>query len=486
MLANFSERNKATKAKASRNIRKGKLREPLNTDFSSNHVVQRAVGFEVEFCNWYVAEALSQEAYDKYDFFYKNSRRLGKGRKILKNNRFMLEGEDVDDSYSCMEIVSEPFSEDEEGFAEMMTFFQELKLFVEVLRQQYADDKVHDRPRSHLACLEKAGLGQLLMPMAVTMQYSFSDNITIRPQSTMGVRMSKLFHFLRDIGVGYDDESRDEQARKHAGRVFTGQSNAKAYSYSTKTIGKASMVSQLALSRYLKDTDGLEDLSDDFRGFFNLVVYYLIAGSRAIQQYPKAFTKVMARTDFAKMFQLLPEEEFTWFTKEGCQEWKNLIAILTDEEVFGVERKDWKDFEEVTGIEGFDSRIRHFSLENPFFSKGTYANRLMYDTPTYVMSQLTSGEWLKSIPEGRDLLTKKHYPNKGRAWRLFSLGSMHEHTDHDREGDLPIFEMRGFGSSADVVELADNLKKWYVYIHELNQGHDYKFGEDHPLLAAES
>ncbi|BDD12510.1 hypothetical protein FUAX_49420 (plasmid) [Fulvitalea axinellae] len=442
--------------------------------------IQCKIGFEVEFSNWCVVEALNEDTFvnKKIPYMGGKVRSLKIGEKILSGDRFTLEGEEADLNSSCLEIVSIPFEENEDGFRQMMLFFQDLETFEETLRPRM--------PKSDLLCLSQAGLGVLHMPMVFVIERLASVGMAVQPQSTMGIKMDRLYPFFKDIGIGSEDETADTQIRKHSGRLVTGMARSGGYRPSTILMGKASMVTNKALEIYWNTTkpELFERPSDTFRGFFNMVVYYLISGRRRIMNYAKAFTKLLARTDFAKMFTLLPPAEREWFSKNDGVEWNTLTEILSNDDVFGLERDDWEDFTEHTGMETSFESITHFDPSDPFFARGIYGDRCKYhDRDMFVLSDLSSGEWLRNIPQGKDLLTQKHFPHQPAAWRLESLGNMGDQTDPGYDGsEMPIFEMRGHSEVKSMREIRENMSKWFAYIYELNRGSDYKYGEDHPFL----
>jgi hypothetical protein len=258
-------------------------------------------------------------------------------------------------------------------------------------------------------------------------------------QVTGGVKLDQLFRLFQDIGARSADPS---AAAKEARKEVLGGSFAQE----------------------MTDVAARVAGSNELKGLVAYVARYLKMGSGSTAlSYAKVNTQFLARTDFASMFSKLPEAERR---KYGGTHYASVGGAPTNVDDFvnlvlgaygGGLREDRKIF--VGGIKD-----------------GTNVKTL----------DVTVGEWLRGLPEGRDLLSSKYWsqvakdPNasladKNRAGaykpELESMGNLHKFDDVGEGGADPgvIMEFR----SNTMPRRLGTWKKYavdvFTYLKELNR-----------------
>ena len=169
-------------------------------------------------------------------------------------------------------------------------------------------------------------------------------------------------------------------------------------------LAKAYKLSELYAEKY--------SLHEKTKGFLCLLFAYLMWGKLGSAIYPKVFTPVLAKTDFAAMFKLSPD--YGRLSEASGELLK---------EIYG-------DFLQRSNLEPKEPLIQY-----------VYGRKKAVHQQ--ILKSLTREKWLAGILEGKDLLTEKHFPNRLRAYELESLGVLGAQTDDD--GDVsgkPVFEFR--------------------------------------------
>jgi hypothetical protein len=162
--------------------------------------------------------------------------------------------------------------------------------------------------------------------------------------------------------------------------------------------------------------------SKELVGLLAMIRTYLVQASLGAA-YAKSIAPIMARTDFGRMYQGIPEANYY---KGHRNEFAELAL-------------------HVSGFAGLGDR--------PFFSgNSTYVDPTVWAA---VQAALTRTHWLRDIPTGIDRVTEAHFPDRAVAGAMFGLGSLGDRTDTvgkrggSTQTEAPIFEFRRMAGGKD-------------------------------------
>ena len=409
--------------------------------------VQAKIGFEFESARWRVnkrPEEVQTEGLTEEEF--RIAKQYKKGH-VLFENAFWSAQADVDENWvSFLELVTVPFEEDEEGYRQLEEAAVEMETFFNYAFQapHYTEENIRI-----VDCRAFRRFGEIKSPEARIELPEDDPNPLLVPQATAGIRLSKLHKLMGDIAAPMEDEPESVKKRKLMGRTYL------LGDFDTGGLQKGAAIN----ARYVAEAADIvlkevkkkwgKHLSDAFKGFFSLVVYYLLEGYRGSLSYPKAFIALLARTDFSRMFSLLPEEEKAFLSANGAAYWFEMIRAVLPE--------CQKDFSQ------------------PFFNKGVYLSRS--EIHRHILKNLSKEQWLLELMKGRDLLTERHFPNRWRAYELESLGAMGDKTDTVLGEPAPVIEFRAGKKHLDAGTAMLYAREMFKTIYALNRGHEYYFGE---------
>ncbi|MCG8475995.1 MAG: hypothetical protein MI784_11055 [Cytophagales bacterium] len=408
--------------------------------------IQAKVGFEFQSAVWMLRKCSAgpPEADATEEEQLASSRYL-KGH-VLFENAFWSAQTDVDeDRVPMLELVTVPFEESPEGFHYLRNAVRDITAFFDYVFQAphyVAGDK------RIVACEAFSRFGEIKSPEACFILPKDNPNPVLFPQATAGIKLNKLNKLLRDISAPLA-ESGVSSVRKHLGRVYlfgdpvTGDFNEGAPINGRYAVY---MVDE-ALGR-VRENWRIE-LSDAFKGFLTQVVFYLLEGHRGSKIYAKGFIALLARTDFSRMFSLLPESEKEFLARNNAEAWLEIVRMaLPDSQ---------KDFSQ------------------PFFADGIFQDKP--EIHRFILKGLTKEQWLKEMTRGRDLLTERNFPNRFRAYELESLGAMGDRTDTVLGEPAPVFEFRTGKKYMNAREAMSYAVETFKTIYALNRGMDHYFGE---------
>ena len=242
----------------------------------TNGTVQRAIGFEFEFGKWQTTHNDEEKT------------RLTKGEEIIKGSGYKVEGEDSENG-SAIEIVTKPYTTVGEAVGSINQAQEKLK-------------GMHEAGEN---------VGHSATPWGGT------DHVIITPKGAAGKMQASPAIALDKITALY------------AKQAAIGGGKGKALGESVK--GQVDKLQE----KYLGDSEA----SPELIGLVTLIVDYLEQGSgKGNLSYPKSAYKLMARTSFNKMFELVPE--FAFFAKpENIEKWVNLVLEVSAN-IFGNEFYD--------------------------------------------------------------------------------------------------------------------------------------------------
>jgi hypothetical protein len=234
--------------------------------------VQRAVGFEFEFGTW------------KTEHDDEERSPLAKGERIVKGEGYKIEGEDGQNG-SAIEIVTKPYT----GVEEAVTSINQANT---TLSEMHAEGE-----GTEVSATDWQG----------------AENVLIIPGTPKGKMQASPAIAL------------DKLTNLYAKQAEIGGGNANLGTTVKNRLGG------------LKDSHlNGNDASPELVGLVTLIIDYLEQGSGSGQlSYPKSAYKLMARTSFNKMFELVPE--YAYFSNpQNIDKWVELVLTIA-QSLFGKE-----------------------------------------------------------------------------------------------------------------------------------------------------
>jgi len=367
--------------------------------------IQRAVGFEFE-TGWNVWDRTNIEVWSRSGKQGKppSPRVLAKKDMVYQGDDFKVEADEAAESLAELEfIVHPPIEANEEG---------RKRLFASMTHMTVLGAKlIAAASRAHTSGLP------LSLDMATSAQSDKKfllraiDNVLAAgPQVTTGITLGKI----GKLGQKQGPQERELPA---------------SFSATVKQVASTSEVATKAMTQLPED---LQPGSSELHGLLTLIISYLWGGEQAVF-YPKQIADVvaLARTDFAKLFKLLPQNEQTYF-KKTPRAFVGLAldaAGLADEPDAPVIGKVWTD-------------------ENRSEKKAVGPTR---------------AEWLFFMTQGYDKLSSVHYKEFASSYQgdptkqhlgsdLESLGEFGEKTEQvgSQHQEAGIFELRNAATKAKI------------------------------------
>jgi hypothetical protein len=251
--------------------------QPIKISPTTRRAIQRAIGFEFEFGEW------------KTTHNDEGKSSLSKGEEIIKGAGYKIEGEDSSGG-SAIEVVTKPYTKSDEAITSI------------------------GHARKILKGISTKGEGQ----SHAASEWGGKDDVLIEPKGAKGKMQASPAIALDKLARLYA-----KQAKQGGGGAGLGD-----------TVGKH-LNDKAIKDKYLDKNDPSADLI----GLVTLVVDYLEQGSgKGTLSYPKSAFKLMARTSFNKMFELVPEHAF-FSKKENMDKWVNLVLEISAR-IFGKEYYD--------------------------------------------------------------------------------------------------------------------------------------------------
>ncbi|BDD11481.1 hypothetical protein FUAX_39130 (plasmid) [Fulvitalea axinellae] len=415
-------------------------------------VIQRAVGFELEVGNWHTYEHIGDRRFfwpwEHPKLPHEDFILFDRKSKLMEGDGFSVEADDQRPRLpvSDIEIITEPFEESEQGFRRLREVSANVGAFYEECKSKTSRLE-YDR----LVKLDKIKTARSLSP-----KYFFHSvgPPEIKAQGTMGLKVEALEQLMLDLGENpAGREPQEVSKRKHEGREWLFPSQAPENARNILTAMSPGMTRQ-ACFRYGREEwapDGKEwQASPEMLGFLSLVINYIEMTRAPLASYARAAFFLLARTDFATMFGMLPPMERKHFSSDNGDHFIELM-----------EKVPWIEFTR---------------FASPLFENGIY-----HDFPERnpdALKALSREQWLRGISQGVDHFTVERFPDQRNAWRLESLGAMGKKTDTDGDGTpKPIFELRSVKSQSDFRETETFMRRFFLYVCAMNRKADLKYGE---------
>lgn len=238
-------------------------------------------------------------------------------------------------------------------------------------------------------------------------------------QVTGGVDLARVSQLMRHMGRS-EDESNAVTQKMGTGRTVLGK--AIGGNIASRT-GNAPVRAKTAIRNYRgTHAVGMKFGSKELEGLVALMANYIMMAESNFIGYAKTIAPLMARTDFAAMFELVPEKEY--FEDEPDR----LTEIVRD-------------------------AAGDLDMTVDMFPHGIYTNPLATGEKD-ALKGLTRQRWVEGVVEGTDYLTARHFNDnpdledvEGTKDDLESMGALGDKVEQvgpDRR-DAPIFEIRSLG-----------------------------------------
>lgn len=342
---------------------------------ATGSVLQRALGLEFE-TGWQVYHELPSKhaGAPPLEIPYRKEEKIFGARADPPGWSMETDGKDIEF------VVEPPFEESALGMTALNRVMGTLDQFITNLNVHRGAARL--TPATHPQFFQTQDRNAVIRPNG--------DQLKAQPQATVGVRLDRVDDLFMEMGRG--GNTGDLASRQ--GTDF----------YANRAIAAA------AGGRHAPNVNGAP-ASDALKGFLTLIIQYIKQGDAPGRRaYAKDIAYAMARTDFAAMFNLLPEAAF-----------------------FGGQPQAWVDY--VLTAAGFPN------TDNDQLIKQQIADG--QDMPTMTAGQLnalptlplTRGQWLRSMSQGADLLTQARtinqpaYTDVKGGNRLRAMGLLGNTTD---------------------------------------------------------
>jgi hypothetical protein len=371
------------------------------------------------------------------------SRSLTKGTVLVESTDFSIQADEASTGGSNVEFVTVPFPETDDGRARLVSALARI-----VAVQGLFNGEFH--PADTLA--KVAGGGTVnrpsdLPPSEGGKSYDTAEYVVAgfggkgNPQATAGIPLERLASLVQAMEV------RQPATGALAGMRLAGADAHHVMDEAEK--GVAALPQPAGLSN---------PPSQRLRGLLVLIASYLrhgarrTAGQRVTESYYKGIAAMLARTDFASMFALLPDDERMELAASNAAV---LIELaLTAAKLDPATEADEPVLEAIT-------------------PPGRRVN----------FGELTRRRWLEGIPAGRDLLSRAGYEafaqeaagqaqgfHPGKAAEFESMGSLGNKMDGEGNTRAPILELRRLPQNVPTAMWGPLLLKVFDVVRTVNAG----------------
>jgi hypothetical protein len=371
---------------------------------------------------------------------------IGTGVSAGPGTGFQLQADEKDADHGDLEFVTKPFAEDQTGYEDLRSTLEMMRSMMNLLVSKPLRDK----------------LGAYIWPdehgLNANYLFRLGDRpMKLKPQVTGGIGLDKISSVMENMGV-VPGESQTEATNRSDGRGKLLAAN----SMMAKILGAAPGMARTAISSYLPARIATWNLvQNDFQdtskleGLVSMAVAYIKAGANVqFSSYPKVLAPLMSRTDFATLFEMLPQEQKDYF-KTHADVFRDLIIAAANSNI---------SFSKRDGIVGADTPlIQHF---------------LKADTD--LIKALKIGRWLNGMTEGKDYLSVSGFQQmlKEDAGTPGALTKKQVETSEELEGfgalgsktdgGNAIVEFRGIPTMLAHTEIEAFALNFHKYIQNLN------------------
>jgi hypothetical protein len=391
---------------------------------------------------------------------------LSKKDVILAGEGFKLEADEQNDGYkSNIEFVTSAFPETREGAQALANTMHTIVMLAEQITATAA--KVQ-QSTGFIEVEELARFGTPTPGLLLIPALKFGGAL----QVTAAIRLDSIAFLMYNMAAPEgEDPSRTASMTHTRSALGTGiQGGARSQS----PTAMAPFAAGAAVRRF-KDTTAIDTIwnlyykarkggisfgSDELKSLLAVIVQYMRTAATRLPGYPKTIAPLMARTDFARIFSMVPESAYF---KRDPDDFIRLVHMAVGTQ---------------------------YSMDDAMFTGGIYHGKSRLATQKNVLEKLSRRTWLADMTRGVDRLTAAHFNEDGREQpHLESLGSYGDKVETVGSGesqlDAPLFEIRSMGEVP--------LGMWYprvmdvfLFLASLNspQPNEYKdtIHDDNPTL----
>ncbi|MEP7356282.1 MAG: DUF4157 domain-containing protein [Anaerolineales bacterium] len=283
------------------------------------------------------------------------------------------------------------------------------------------------------------------------------ENQRGKPQATVGIRLEALPDLIRNLFPDPAEGATDRGRRAEGREMGTGfKQDTQTAGPILQIMGAAPGKAAAAIAAFLpKHGNAPSPASPKLAGLVALLIAYLDMGqSGLVRSYAKTIAPVMARTDFATMFAMLPDNERDYYAGDNGGKFVDLLK---------------------------GAGYNWFAMRGSIYSGGIRES----SEPNAWYKDLTRKDWLKSMTApstgaGTDKLTPASFPTQRGKDEIEGLGSYANRIDKVVVGsttiDVPIVELRSL-PTMDATTFADFAVKLTRLVGFMNQLQDKTFGE---------
>ncbi|MCG8477074.1 MAG: hypothetical protein MI784_16525 [Cytophagales bacterium] len=428
-----------------------------------NRVIQRAVGFEIEIKYSPFRDAGHLLEFVKHRDPYRDYgiERFNKDDVLMKGQGFELRVDLVhQNQLPYLEFVTDPFEETLSGWRKLNAAFDTM---VSIMRDLVDASQENRYNVDFFQVFKKYGeIERKNRAIRMIGRLPLDSGLF---QMTAGIALERIPVVFQDIAWPEPGEDPVLFKRREAGRdwlISWKKEKADLYILKTNRALKLRIINEVIRELRTSFPDkvavkmtGAIPWTAKLEGLLSMIGQYLLFAHHKLERYPKYFSTLLGRTDFASMFQLLGDEEKEFFRKD--RNWFHLVDQL-------VER---------LGIGG---------IVDPVFSKGIYHDYgPRFEDKRYVLDPLSRMSWLMELPNNRDFLTEGFFPIPEYKHLFKSFGEFGSNYDSvdiaGRKEQVPIFEFRTISKRPPCSEWKTFAQEAYQWIRALNAGADSKFGE---------
>ncbi|BDD09746.1 hypothetical protein FUAX_21780 [Fulvitalea axinellae] len=414
---------------------------------NSQQPIQCDIGFEFEVPNWGVfrrydpPETPLTPAEEEAETYYKI------GHTLFESDFWTAKTDANEDRTSHLELETIPFHESVSGYKKLLEVLPKIQEFLYFV-QSAPGTRIGNVKVLPMEMFKR--YGQVKSPEARIGMPVDKQEPKIFPQASAGIRLDKLHKLFDDLAAPTEQESAREEYRKQLGRKFLHSDQETGNFKEGSPHDARYVVNSVDITvKQIEEMWG-DRFSSSFKGFLTMVLFYLVEGSFGSRTYAKAFTAFLARTDFARMFDILPEDEKEILREEDCRIWLDIVSASVPE--------DMRD------------------LSKPVFEGGIFKEKAPVHHNN--LSALSRKDWLVEMTRGRDLLTKRHFPNRLRAYELESMGAFGDKTDTIFGVPAPVIEFRSGKKEQGVRDALAYAASTFRYIFALHRDMDCYYGEN--------
>ncbi|MCG8697529.1 MAG: DUF4157 domain-containing protein, partial [Bacteroidales bacterium] len=375
-------------------------------------VIQRKIGFEFEVSsNIETYQSAEQGGYKS----------LNKKDKIINGTDFYVEADGLPAGRTSWEFVTVPFPETKTGLKRLILACNHMEYIVEALQKSPIQTPVK---------VNRTLIGEHGNP--VNDRYfhkTYMDPLMVKPQVTAGFSLSALDSMYKLVSTSVTSNNNPNLVRDIGNLQNDNNVEKSAHSHDSG-LGNMRKCADKAINRMGLNVIGS---TTELRALVTYLMQMIVGGNSNITATPKTVMQlVLARTDLAATFNILPPQFITHF------------------------RADPNRFVQLVMSASNEFNGARLAENKPVIGKKLFTNLMYSIDPRSNMKspfkKVSRRQWLRGLVNGTDLLSAGNYPVRDNWFTsgqnktdlkanqlLDSMGQLGNRLD---PGNRPIFEIR--------------------------------------------